>query len=188
MSVGRIVFAGSPWPEGHAIEEFEWTARAVGDALWFDLHLRSAGYDAEREIEDNEDGNESSDWQCPGVWGNYHACILSSTYWGGEGGFRVCALGECSADWLDGRRFEVDPVEGVIEDPDERAFHIYLLGHDSVANHRIEFRRIGDSERFDILWTGEIALTYAGEDELAHRFEARVTAVPYPTLPFASVS
>jgi len=180
MIEGRIVFPGNPWPEGHPIEAFEWTARLVDSDLWFDLHLHSAAYDSEREIDDGDD-EEDSDWEAPGVWGNYHRCTLSSTFWGDSGGFRVCAFEDFSPAWLDGRAFGVDPVDGEVDDED-RAFNLYLLGHDSAANHRIEFRRLGDSDRFDIRWTGDIALTYTGNTALEHRFEATIRGVPCPDL------
>ena len=182
MTDGRIHFAGNPWPEGHAIKTFEWTARQVDGRVWFDLHLVTQDYYAEREIEDDEDVEYASDWEAPIVWGNYHACILSSTYWDEDRGFDACDLADFSPAWLDGRRFEVDPVEGEIDDVEALAFHIYLLGHDSAVDHRIEFSRIGDSDRFDIVWSGRIALTYAGNYHPEHRFEARIRGVPFPRI------
>lgn len=185
MIEGRIVFPGNPWPDGHAIAEFAWTARNENGRVWFDLHLRSADYDAEREIEDEEDDEHDSAWESPSVWGNYHRCTLSSTAWGGDNGFDVCAADEYSPAWLDARAFTVDAVEtdmSEVDDLDELSFNIYLLGHDSVANHRIVFHRRGDSDLFDIAWSGDIALTYAGDDALAHRFEATIRGVPFPGL------
>ncbi|MCH6483270.1 hypothetical protein MMG85_06780 [Pseudoxanthomonas sp. LH2527] len=181
---GRIHFPGNPWPEGHALAEFAWTARVIEGVVWCDLHLRSANYQAERAIEEAEDEDHESSWEAPGVWGNYHRCTLSSTHWDSDRGFPFCSVGDFTPDWLDGRTFEVDTITtGTLEgiELDNLAFHLYLLGHDSVANHRITFRRIGESDRFDIAWSGDIALTYAGDDHLAHRFEARITAVPFPT-------
>jgi pyrroline-5-carboxylate reductase len=191
MIEARIHFPGNPWPEGHPVAEFVWTAREENGRVWFDLHLRSADYDAEREIDDDEDSEYDTSWDAPGVWGNYHRCTLSSTAWGGRHGFEACAISEYSPTWLDGRTFEVDRVEtdmSEIDDPDELSFHIYLLGHDSVANHRIAFRRRGDSDLFDIEWTGGIALTYAGDDTLAHRFEARIRGVLFPHLATSNAS
>jgi hypothetical protein len=198
MIDGRIVFPGNPWPEGHPIEEFEWTARIEGGDLWFDLHLRSAEYDSERQFDadDENEEDEASSWEAPIVWNNYHRCTLYSTFWGEQGGFRVCAIDAFSLAWLDGRAFAVDPVEAEIEDADDRPFHIYLLGHDSVANHRVEFRRVAgsdidgsnidSSDAFDILWSGDIALSYVGDSRLEHRFEARIARVPCPAIPALS--
>ncbi|MBA3929775.1 MAG: hypothetical protein C0521_09320 [Xanthomonas sp.] len=184
---GRIHFPGNPWPEGHALTEFAWTARVADGVVWCDLHLRSAAYYAERDIEldGNDDEDHDSSWEAPGVWGNYHRCTLSSTFWDEDGGFALCPVAAFTPAWLDGRTFEVDAIAGGTLDGielDELAFHLYLLGHDSVANHRIAFQRVGDSDRFDITWSGDIALTYAGDDALQHRFEARVPGVPFPTL------
>ena len=183
MIDGRIIFPGNPWPEGHPIEEFEWTARIEGGELWFDLHLQCAEYDSEREIEDDEGEEHDASWEAPAVWNNYHRCTLSSTFWGEEGGFRVCAIDDFSFAWLDGRVFAVDSAVAEIDDANERPFHIYLLGHDSVANHRIEFRRIAGSDAFDIIWSGDIALSYTGNDQLEHRFEARIARMPCPAIP-----
>ena len=180
---GRILFPGNPWPEGHALQEFAWTARLVDGKVWFDLHLRSQPYYSERDIEEDEDAEHEGSWEAPGVWSNYHRCTLSSTYWGEEGGFPVCDIEHFSPDWLDGKTFQVDLIENEIGDDDNLAFHIYLLGHDSVANHRISFQRVGNSNLFDIVWTGDIALTYVGDYMLEHAFEARITGLPFPLIP-----
>lgn len=181
---GRIHFPGNPWPEGHALAEFAWTTRVVDGVVWCDLHLRSANYYAERDIELVDDEEHAGSWEAPGAWGNYHRCTLSSTFWGEGGGFAVCPVAQFAPAWLDGRTFDVDRVAGGtlddIED-DDLAFHLYLLGHDSAANHHITFRRLGGGDRFDIVWTGEIALTYVGDYGLDHRFEARIASVPFPT-------
>jgi hypothetical protein len=181
VSRGRIVFEGNPWPEGHAVEAFEWSARFEDGEVWFDLHLASAAYYAEREIEEDEDEPEDDSWKSPSVWGNYHRCTLSSTFWGEHGGFRAGPLAQLSAAALDGAEFVVDPVGEEIDDVDELAFGLYLLGHDSAVEHRIRFLRRGDSERFDILWSGRIALTYVGRYRPDYRFQARIEDVPMPT-------
>ena len=178
MIDGRIHFPGNPWPEGHPIDEFAWTARQEGDRIRFDLHLRSADYYSERDVEDSEE--DGPDWTAPIVWGNYHRCTLSSTFWGSGNGFDVCDASEYSPEWLDGRTFVIDPVDGEIENSEEHAFHLYLLGHDCVVNHRIVFRRTGKAGLFDIEWTGAIALTYVGRYTPEHRFEAVIRQVPFP--------
>ncbi len=178
MAADRIVFEGNPWPEGHAIEVFTWTAREVDGEVWFDLHLETADYYAERDIEDDGEDADSS-WESPGVWGNYHACTLSSTKWH-EGGFKVCAKADYSPAFLDGREFIVDPDPESFEDWDDHAFHIYLLGHDAVSRHRIRFERIGDSNDFTITWEGRIALAYVGQHEYRYAFSAVIGDVPLP--------
>ncbi|GKU76386.1 hypothetical protein [Paenibacillus sp. L3-i20] len=40
--MNRIYFKDNPWPNGHAIKEFERQSRLEPDSgIWFDLHLRS---------------------------------------------------------------------------------------------------------------------------------------------------
>ena len=90
----RIFFKGIPWPEGHLIKEFEWTVETRGERVRCFLHLRSADYYSEHEIEQVD--LDLPDWQAPIVWGNYHSCILSSTYWGHEG-FDLCAVEDFTA-------------------------------------------------------------------------------------------
>ena len=100
-----------------------------------------------------------------------------------SGGFRVGPLAPVSAAALDGAEFAVDPVEDEIEDVEDLAFGLYLLGHDSAVDRRVRFVRRGDGERFDILWSGRIALTYVGRYRPEYRFQARIHDVPMPALP-----
>ncbi len=182
METDRIYFKDNPWPEGHPIKEFLWSAKEVKGEVWFDIHLKSADYYAEREIEDDEDIDYPSDWAAPIVWDNYHACTLSSNFWH-DGGFRVCTVEEYSPEFLDGFELLVDPTPETIEDWDDLAFHIYLLGHDAVAKHRIKFERIGDSRRFKITWQGAIAHTYVGDYDFKYEFKAMLAAATFPGLP-----
>ena len=80
---GRIYFPGNPWPKGHAITQFQWSARVDrSSGIWFDLHLETDYYyaDDREEIEDRA----KSDWASRIVWCNYHSCTLSSVNWVGE--------------------------------------------------------------------------------------------------------
>lgn len=181
MEMDRIYFKDNPWPEGHPIKEFVWSAKEINGEVWFDLHLKSADYYAERDIEDDEDADYPSDWAAPGVWGNYHACTLSSTFWGNSG-FKVCAKTDYTPELLDGLELLVDPNPETLENWDQFAFHIYLLGHDAAARHRIRFERIGDTMQFRISWSGYIALAYVGHYEFKHPFSATVSSVTFPTL------
>ncbi len=194
MSQDRIFFTGNPWPEGHPVKEFRWTAAVREGQVRFDLHLRSDDYEAEREIEDPEENDEEGeegddtedrayigDWQSVGVWTNYHRCTLSSTNWGAGDGLAVCATADYSLGLLDGLEIEVDdPPPADIED---NFFHIYLLGHDAAAAHRIRFDRIPGTDRFNITWTGKIALAYAGDNEYKYEFAAHLYGVEAPRLP-----
>jgi hypothetical protein len=181
VKAGRIRFVGNPWPEGHPIKAFHWGARLVDGDVWFDLHLESDDYYAEREIDDDPSVEYLSDWVAPSVWYNFHSCTISSTKWH-YGGFRVCPIGDLSIDALRDLRFHVDPLPCDLTDHDARAFHVYLLGHDTVVDHRIEFSRGIDPDCCDIRWKGKIALTYVGQYEARHSFEAEIHGVPIPGL------
>ena len=182
MKANRIYFKDNPWPEGHPIKEFKWSARDKGNDIWFDLHLKSEDYYSERDIEDDEEIEYPSDWAAPIVWGNYHACTLSSTHWG-NGGFKVCSVLEYSPEFIDGLEIEVDPKPQMIEDFDDFSFHIYLLGHDAVAKHRIKFERIGTSLKYRIIWSGKIAQAYVGDYEFKHDFSVTLDEVEMPQIP-----
>jgi hypothetical protein len=182
MKNDRIYFSGNPWPEGHRIKHFIWSAEVKDQDVWFLFHLETENYYADREIENDETKEDRSEWEAPIVWSNYHACTISSSEWH-SGGFKVCPLGTLSLDFLDGLKLHVDPVVGNLEDKDIEAlaFNIYLLGHDSVADHHIDFHRIDRTDLFNISWCGKIALTYVGNYKLEHDFHTVITAVKMPT-------
>src|SRR5688572_13494611 len=134
MVDGRIWFPGNPWPGGHRIVEASWTGRLDGTGqLWFDLSLKTADYNDEYDPPDNVD--DESSWNAPIVWNNYHACTLSSTKWEDATGV-LAAEPDRPFRLTDPRpqRLTADPLP--LADPDAPlAFHVYLLGHDSVAGH-----------------------------------------------------
>jgi hypothetical protein len=165
----RIFFHDNPWPKGHAIAEFRWWGRLACEGLFFELDLRTAKYSAEEPGLDSD----ASDWKAPIVWGNYHECHLHA-----DGrGFRV-ATERKKLDFgaLAGTTFEVDRKP---RPWDEAAFHIYLLGHDSVARHRITFARRNPDGTFAIDWAGRICLSYAGAKRYEHSFAAHVARAPF---------
>lgn len=180
-SDNRIWFEGNPWPEGHPIKTFQWTADIRDGVVWFQLHLETEDYYAEREVEDPEPTEHDSDWEAPIVWRNYHSCTISSKEWH-TGGFAVCPIEDFSLDALDGYVVAVDelPIDPE-SDLNNLAFHTYLLGFDSVAGHKIRFVGRDSSDRFDIHWEGKIALVYAGDYEYRYQFKARIFDVPGPT-------
>jgi hypothetical protein len=184
VSIGRIYFPGNPWPTGHALIEFQWTCKRVDANVWFDFHIKSADYYAETVAAD--DAAITDDWTAPGVWGNYHACILSSTYWGAEGGgprgIKVCPVEAFDPAGLHDVVLEADPLPLVDWDDARRSFQIYLLGHDTVAGHCIRFVATNQPEVYDIVWTGRAALTYAGRYGFDYEFRAEVFGVRAPTL------
>lgn len=194
MSQDRIFFPGNPWPEGHPVEAFEWKASVRDGQVWFDLHLQSAAYDAEREIEETDEADEddeeddkeedevfASDWESPGVWTNYHRCTISSTKWPGYRGFAVGPLSGCNLESLDG--FEATVDDPPPEDQRANALHIYLFSHGAVARQRIRFERVAGTDRFDITWHGRIALSFGGDPDYDHAFTATLFGVQAPALP-----
>lgn len=182
----RIFFPGNPWENGHALEEFRWTGRLTPNGLFFDFNAESADYYAEDEDEDDEeveeedeedDDDDLSDWEAKIVWSNYHACILSSTYWGHDAkGVLISEKDMISLEGLEGKEFSADPLP--LEDWDEeRAFNVYLLGHDTVADHSIRFAKRTAPFTYSIDWKGKVALSYSGNDEFDYSFELNATKV-----------
>jgi hypothetical protein len=183
---GRIWFEGNPWPGGHAIKalEFQLLLDEAGVGLLLDLQSEDyyAG-DASHFDEDNGSAAES-DWTSKSVWGNYHSCRLSNTYWGiGRDTVprvanadapitsRVLDTIHVTADILDLGEQSPKPYE-------DHAFHIYLTGHDAVAAHDIRIAPQNDG-RFELKWSGLIALAYAGDDVFRYRFRAEAHDVPF---------
>ncbi len=174
----RIYFLNNPYPKGHKIIEFIWKGRIdEAENQWFDFHLKTEDYYAEDDSDD--EGEVPSDWDSKIVWGNYHNCILSSTYWPETRGIHIAD----SSQKLD---FDLFIQEELLIDPlplqkdfdyEDFALHIYLLGHDSCADHRIKIAP--HNQKFEITWSGKIALTYAGEDEFKYDFRALIQNVTF---------
>jgi len=168
----RIVFPGNPWPTGHKIDELTWTGRLEPTTgLWFDLHLLSADYDADERNGGAVDlaGDSADDWTSRIVWTDYQSCILSSTKWGHAGFLVGTESVPLALAGLATREFLVDKdhaypdaagTKGPNCDDHDYAFGIYLLGHDSVAEHRIRFPYRHGGNAFGLDWRGKIALTY----------------------------
>lgn len=177
---GRMTFPSNPWPRGHAIEVAQWTGRLdPARGLVFDLHLRSASYDAETG---GKESRSEDAWRSPGVWTNYGACTLSSTKWAREGVGQGIVVGTTAKplSWaaLDGATLRADAkIKAEIPADFEPAFGIYLLGHDACADHAIRFARRGATWTID--WTARIALAYVGDDELKHRMKATVRGLTF---------
>jgi hypothetical protein len=150
-SDNRIFFKDNPYPNGHKIIEFVWSGHLDADSqLWFDLHLKTDSYYSEdsTHFKEKENDEEShTDWDSKIVWGNYHSCTMSSTYWGSNG-----ILIDANAPKLN---FTNWPATRLIADTlppdllmpadlewDDLALNIYLLGHDACANHQIDIIKI----------------------------------------------
>ncbi|MFJ1312089.1 hypothetical protein [Agrobacterium sp. P15N1-A] len=86
-------------------------------------------------------------------------------------------------EFLDGLELLIDPHPETITDRNDFAFQIYLLGHDTVAEHKIKFDRISSSNCFKITWFGKIARTCVGDHEFKHNFSFMVTSADFPQLP-----
>lgn len=177
MTTDRIKFLDNPWAEGHAIQDFFWSARLEPSGIWFDLHLQTADYSAEDTHSEEDIDDSQGDWQAKIVWNNYHQCTLSSNYWGGTG-FQVASR-ERPLDFkvLSGQAFLVDPLPIDFDVP--RAFDIYLLGHDSAADHRLRFTQRSTPNLFAVDWRGRIALSYSGSYEFRYEFEAHVESTAF---------
>ncbi|MFI5915202.1 hypothetical protein [Dactylosporangium sp. NPDC051541] len=190
----RIVFPGNPWPAGHAVAEVAWLGRLdPAGRLWFDLHLNSAEYYAEDptygDDADDEDDDDSGAWESKIVWGNYHACTLSSTFWGHRGFVAATDERPLALDGLAGRAFHVDRdpdrpdavppgVAAADIDHEDSAFGIYLLGHDAVGDHRITFGPRRQPTVFALDWQGRIALRYINRTApFEYTFHATIDAV-----------
>lgn len=176
----RIIFHGNPWPDGHRITDFVWSGRLEPDSgIWFDFHLETEEYDAkepkqeEREKIDERDW-KLQDWKSVYTWGNHHLCTLSSTFWEEGKGFLVGTKeNKLDIHKLSGREFIVDPLETY--NSWDSAFQIYLLGHDSIADHQISFDRQVSPDTFSIKWKGKIAMSYLYDDQFDFSFEANIS-------------
>ncbi|MCC9043512.1 hypothetical protein LNQ81_12600 [Myroides sp. M-43] len=182
----EIRFIDSAYPDAHNIKEFSWFGRIDQDyKLWFDLHLKTDDYyskeedmEDEQEDEDQEEYTSDAQWKSKIVWDNYHCCTMSSSYWSDDQGILLSdAENKFSFSEIDSQVFELDklPLADDVE-YDDLAFGIYLLGHDTCANHTIQFTHLGNGE-FSIKWTGNVALTYGGFYDFDHCFEASIENV-----------
>jgi len=178
MSDSRVWFPGNPWADdGHAVKTFNWTAETFEGDVWFLFRLETENYNVEEASKPVSSGEaSSSSWEQPEAWEKFDRSLLNS-----EDGFCVGPLDDYDADDLDGRTFAVDPLpleEGW--EPEDLIFQSYILGHDSVADHRITLTSRLDSDNFDIDWTCKVALTYSGETEFRHGFHATIKDIAAP--------
>ena len=175
----RLFFKGNPWPNGHPIKNFVWSGRLDADrqALIMDFHLETDTYNLEDKTDD--EGEPESDWTAKIAWNNFHSCTLSSTEWYFGGILAGTEAQPVDFSTLDGFVLEADPLPLPDDfDLEDLAFHVYLLGHDSVANHRIVFKK-ATGNSYDIHWTGKAALTYIGEEDFEYDFEAFITGATF---------
>lgn len=180
MKTDRIFFKNNPYPNGHRIQEFCWSARLIkGRGLVFDFHLVTENY-YEDDDSDEEETEANSDWEAKMAWANFHQCTMSSTFWNGNGA--VIGTKDSPFDFSNLLKeiIIVDPLPDANHyDKQAFAFDIYLLGHDKCANHRISFTKQHDKSTFDIEWRGKIALFYSGDNEFKYAFEAIIKKVRF---------
>ncbi len=184
--MNRIFFKGSPYPNGHQIEEFVWSGRLEKNrGLIFDIHLVSANYYAEDNSEEEEEEEDKPTWDSKIVWANYHQCTMSSTYWNDQGFVVGSPASKIDFDKLLNKVLIVDSVQpGAEYDAKKLSFSIYLLGHDNCANHQITFIKQYDKSTFDIEWKGNIALAYSGDYDFDYSFEAMIGKVKFAGIIF----
>ncbi|MGG3803557.1 hypothetical protein [Metabacillus fastidiosus] len=189
----RIYFVDNPWPDGHPIINFEWSAHfkykkedeLAGEmGLYFDLHLETADYykeDDENEDEDDDNDEAVSDWKSKIVWNNYHSCTLSSTEWDNKGFLVGSDKAPFNPETLDGKEFRIDFLskdEQEDLDLDLTAFDVYLLGHDAAAFHTIKFTKI-EGSTYQIDWKGKLALAYVADYEFRYDFHAFISSASF---------
>ena len=166
---GRITFPGNPWPDGHRIHAATWLAWIDPDGrLRFACDLQSEDYDVRAP-----DTSGSGDWRSPVVWRNYGRCTIEAGrgVLAAEPGrpFRFAARQTLTADPVAGFDHEAEP-----------AFGVYLLGHDTLAGHELTFTPAAGGH--ELVWTGAVALTYAGDREFRHGFRVELTGLALPEI------
>lgn len=185
----RIYFKGNPWPNGHRINSFKWSAHfkyeeeeEQKNGLYFDFHLETADYyeeDAEEENDDDDD--EIDDWQAKIVWNNYHSCTLSSQEWDNKGFLVGSDEAPFDFELLNGREYKIDFLseeEQANLDLEMTAFDVYLLGHDASAFHTIKFSK-NDGGTYQIVWEGKLAQAYVGDHEFKYDFHTVLSSVMF---------
>lgn len=187
----RIYFPNSPWPHGHALKDFLWSARLIPNSgIWFDFHLHTVDYNSEHPPAlDDDASTDGPGWDSSLVWNNFHSCTLSSTTWACEAqeGDDLGVLAATASLPLNLREPLDLTCDTDLSDPPDapRPFGIYLLGHDTAADHHIHIRPNPNPDphsaarTFHITWTGQIALVYSGEYEFKHRFQATIPAATF---------
>lgn len=179
--LNRIIFKDNPYPAGHLIKAVKWSGRLEADrGLIFDFHLETEDY-SNSSVHTSEEPEEDGlgDWHSKGVWENYHSCTLSSLAWGSSG--TLVASADSPFDFSS--RFpltlSIDPLPlGDEVEWDDLALGIYLLGHDACAGHHIKIESAMDN-KYNIHWTGKIALAYVGEADFNYDFDVALYSVPF---------
>lgn len=189
--MNRIYFKDNPWPNGHRIINFVWSAHFKYEedeekmhGLYFDLHLETADYyeeDDEDDEDDEEEDGEIDDWHAKIVWNNYHSCTLSSQEWDNKGFIVGSDEAPFDVKLLDGAEYKVDFLSEYEQenfDHEVTAFDVYLLGHDASAFHTIKFTKKEDCS-YLIDWKGKLAQAYVGDHEFKYAFHTILSPVQF---------
>jgi hypothetical protein len=191
---GRIWFPGNPWPGGHRVVSCKFSAAIEpaigayaenyanpGPGLLLQFELITANYDEEDAAD--RDGAGDTDWASKIVWNNYGSCRITASESSQVSGVRVSDGSTPFAFDLDEYRFSVDPLPIEWDRFQETAaFGIYLLGHDSVADHDIHLHSHQPDDSYTLDWRGRIALSYSGHTDFEHSFHAHVKGVKFESI------
>ena len=175
---GSILFHGNPWPAGHRIAELNWSGAIHPErGLSLGFELQSASYyegEEDRFPFDDEEDVDGSYWRAKSAWANYHACRIGTSTTSDSPGILVSDGTTPFAFDAETYDFRADPMPVSANEVFESgAFGIYLLGHDAVADHRIDLRSTDAAGHYAMNWTGRIALAYSGDEEFKYDFTAK---------------
>lgn len=177
MSIGRIVFDDSPWPDGHALEQFRLTLKG-DDKGNIRLHVDAT---TERYADSGEPRGANagaSPWQRPEVWLDSRRAICSSTQWDNAGFQLPSPRASFTEDKLDGMVLTADPVKQISLDKplEDLAIGIWVLGNGIAGDHRLRLRRV-QPYVFDVDWTGRLRNSFLGENDFHRSFHITARAV-----------
>jgi hypothetical protein len=179
--LNRIIFKDNPYPAGHLIKEIRWSGRLeAGRGLIFDFHLETEDYSHNQpDVNEASEEKDLSDWYSKQVWQNYHSCTMSSLAWGSSGILAASADSPFDFSSRFPLKLSVDPLP-LPDDVewDDLALGIYLLGHDACAGHKINIESVMDN-KYNIHWTGKIALAYVGEADFNYEFDVELYDIPF---------
>lgn len=177
MNSGHIVFDASPWPEGHALEQFRLTVQ--GDEkgnVRLHVHAISEPYDRSGDPQGAPAG--ASPWQRPETWLDAGRCVLSSLHWDNRGFALPTPNKSFTDDKLDGIVLTADPVKSIsLKNPvEDLAVGAWVLNNGLAGDHRLKLTRIRPYV-FDVEWSGLIRNSFLGEPDFGHGFTLTASAV-----------
>jgi hypothetical protein len=184
--------AGSNDDKAHATENADSASEHNGDEDAEAEPDEDDEDDSKNEDNNDDDGDDDDCFWGGGVasWGNYHQCTVSSTRWAGQGVGKGLLAGTADAPLdlfkKEGQLVEADRLTWFGSERGRAAASAcgtYLLGHDSVADHRIRLSLCpageaggssvapSDDPVWTLDWRGRFALTYVGNKSYDGSFE-----------------